>query len=98
MRPYTNYVAYILKQYFTQSKPLCKQSVYADNWDACNIVLMRYDKQDYDIFKTIYSSNLSVKEIISKIAGKKEYKFWHMVKTLEKEVAIERGLYDPTRT
>lgn len=96
MKPYTTYVAYILKQYFTQRKP--EQSVYAANWDACNIVLMRYDKQDYDVFKTIYSSNLPVKDIITKIAGKKECKFWHMVKTLEKEVAIERGLYDPTRT
>lgn len=94
---YTDYVIRSLCFYSRyQNKSVFKNEVDKSNWLACHNVLKRYSDRDRDILTYVYGAFDTVPDNVYVMANK--YKIhqniiWNMMKELEKEVAIERGLW-----
>lgn len=97
MTPYTGYVRYMLQFYF---RSLDKTSFKNDrdriNWEACNKVVNRFPTRDRDVFRYVYGEFDTLADnvfMFSRESLLNQDVIWKMLYELEKEVAIERGLW-----
>ena len=94
---YTQYVIHCLKLYCRHDIKDMKRESDLENWRACHMVFSRLTVEDSILFKTIYSAKGSISDIIYQISisrNEDEDRIWNKIKKLERDVAIERGLYD----
>ena len=94
---YTEYVRYMLQFYFQNPD---KTSFLNDrdriNWKTCDKVIKRVSHNDRTVFKFVYGEFDTIADnvyVLSKINAINQNVIWNMLHKLEKEVAIERGMW-----
>ena len=73
-----------------------KTDVDRANWYACHIVLKKCSNMDRDIITYVYGAFDTVADNVYAMANKYQIHqniIWNLMKDIEREVAIERGLW-----
>lgn len=93
---YSDYVRHALRYYTRYVNPRFKTEVDRANWDACHNVLAEYTERDKAILVYVYGAFDTVADNVYTMAKKHKIHqniIWDMMKDLEREIAIERGLW-----
>lgn len=95
---YTEFVRHILRFYsrYPNNKTF-KTLTDRQNWYACHTVLEKYSARDKEIFTFVYGEFDTIADNVYAISKKLKIHqnfIWDMMRELEKEVAIERGIWE----
>ena len=94
---YTDYVKRAICFYSRYPNKLSfRNEVDKSNWLACHNVLKKYTDTDKDIIMYVYGAFDTVPDNVYAMANKYHIHqniIWNMIAKLEREVAIERGLW-----
>ena len=96
-RCYSEYVRRALCFYSRHlHKSVFNNKVDKSNWYACHNVLKTYSDRDKDILVYVYGAFDTVGDNVYAMANKHhihQNSIWEMMEELERQVAIERGLW-----
>lgn len=94
---YTDYVRHCLRFYARYDNPTFKTETAKTNWSVCKEVLDTFPESDKALLLFVYRERDTVSDNIyalSKAKNIPQDKLWNMVKKLEREIAIKRGLLE----
>lgn len=97
---YTEYVRHALRFYSRYlNRVHFKSAVDELNWFACHRAIQGYSHEEKDILVYVYGEFDTIPDNVYAMANKyhiHQNVIWDMMKTLERKVAVERGLwYEP---
>lgn len=95
MPPYTGYVRHCLRYYTRHSDTQPQSEVDKANWLACERALNEFGIGEREMLTAIYRGRDTVADIVFQLAKARNVEqdsIWKLIKTLEKKVAIYRGL------
>ena len=94
---YTQYVRHAMRFYARYLDIThFKNEVDKNNWSACHKVINTYSERDKDILVYVYGSFDTIGDNVYEMANKYHIHqniIWDMMKTFERKIAIERGLW-----
>lgn len=95
---YSDYIRHAIRFYARYTNIKCfKTCVDRDNWWACNNAIESYSDRDKDILLYVYGAFDTIGDNVYAMANKYHIHqniIWDMMKEFEKNVAIERGLWE----
>ena len=93
---YTDYVRHAMRFYSRYSdKTRFKNKVDEYNWRACHVIVSKYSERDKDILLYVYGAFDTIADNVYTMSNKYRINqniIWDMMKDLERDIAIERGL------
>ena len=94
---YSDYVRHALRYYTRYPRPRFKTETDRANWNACHNVLTKYSERDKEILVYVYGAFDTIADNVYAMANKfhiHQNIIWDTMRNLEKEIAIERGLWE----
>lgn len=94
---YSDYIRHALRYYTRYANPRFKTETDRVNWYACHNVLTQYSERDKDILVYVYGAFDTIADNVYAMANKYHLHqniIWDMMKKVEREIAIERGLWE----
>ena len=93
---YSDYVSHALR-FFCRCKDVPVSSPEADrkNWMACRDAVATLSEAEQEFIYRVYSHRQNVNDSVcatSRVTGHSVDELWHLVKTVERKVAENRGL------
>lgn len=95
---YSDYIRHAIRFYARYiTKTQFRSAVDRANWLACHNAIQRYSARDKDILAYVYGAFDTLSDNVYVMAKKYHINqniIWDMMKDFEREVAIERGLWE----